>query len=773
MLCATAALSPMLLMAVPAFGQDQGPAGDEIVVTAQKREQSLIDVPAAISAFSGDKLQALGVQNTTEIAQQVPNFNIVYDRGPNSTPSFVLRGVRAAILNSRLNESSVAVYTDEVFVGDETGLNGALFDLDRVEVLRGPQGTVFGKNTTGGLVHFISAKPTRSFSGHGSIQYGSDNNVTVEGAVSGPLSDRIRVRLAGKLDRDDGHYKNRYFGAGTGGIEKKNGDKDVWGLRGIIDVDLTERTLLRLIGAYAHDNSQNAPGITYGMVPPGTTGQAFTRDQLCSHGRILGAADCIGNIQTAPQNGPAVVGRESGSGITNLTPDELGIRARARSITAILTHDMDWATLTSVTNYTNNRFRTSIDADGGATPGIGVGLNVIGRFRNTAKQFSQELRLNGSNDAFDWVAGLFYFTDKKHNDQQIEIRSSRFSQFNSGGLKSDSYAGFAQLDAHLSNQVTLSVGGRYTKETRRLTEATTYAAGALTLPLQDVLAAMPITKTDNKDFTGKFSLSWKPSADNNFYASYSRGIKGAGFNTGFSPTSPIANNVLLAGPVGQEVLDAFELGSKNRLFDGVLTMNTALFYYDFKGKQEQLTSFNSLLNVSQQNYLNVGNAEIYGIETEVMLRPTRRLDVSFSGGWLHTEVSKSDVVVTNPFGVNVPLEGLPLPSVPKWSFNSYLAYHMPVAGLGEFTIQPEVRATAKINYSLTNDPLAYDKSHVFTNLRLFWDSEDGRYSAQVFVTNLFNVKSLLRIQDTVFRDGKFNVTEGLGRLWGVRLGIKY
>lgn len=762
------------------------------MVTAQKREQSLIDVPAAISAFSGNTLDKLNVQNLPEITTHVPNFRVTYERGTNSIANFTLRGVRGAALASRLNESSVATYANEVFMGDETAINGALFDVERVEVLRGPQGTVFGKNTTGGLVHFISAKPTDTLSGNGSVQYGSDNQVIVEGAVSGPVSDGIRVRLAGKMDRDDGHYRNRFVGAGSNGVEKNVGDKDAWALRGTVDFDLSERTLLRVIGTYTHDDSQPAPGITYGSLLPGTTKvDGYTRSDMCGLDRILSQADCISVVQVTEPTAETVLGREAGTGITNLTPEEMGIRGRGRSFTANLTHDMDWATFTSVTNYTNNDYSIAFDADAGATPSAVIGGNAfdfIADYTNEAEHFSQEVRLNGSTDGFDWVGGLFYYTDEKSSVQQTNLRSFGVSRFNTGALDTESMAAFAQLDAHISDQVTLSIGGRYTKESRQLKNATTYtllnATNTVLPDAQDILAEMTTrgltTKTNNKDFTGKISLTWQPDSDNTFYASYSRGIKGAGFNSGFSPADPIDRNIALAGPVGQEILDAFEIGSKNRFFDRRLSINTAAFYYDFSGKQEQVFAFvkdpndpNDPGNVSQ-NYLNIGDAEIYGIETEIMFSPSQYFDFHFSGGWLHGKVTKSDVILTDSFGANVPAQGLSIADVPDWTFFSYAAYHLPVSNMGTFTFQPEVRGVDKTNSSLTNDPLSGDKSHLFVNARVMWEAEDGGLNIQAFVSNLFKEKSMLNPRDVVLgTTGKYNTTEGLGRLWGVRLGASF
>jgi iron complex outermembrane recepter protein len=549
-------------------GQPQTPqtsAGDnpgEIIVTAQKRAQSIQDVPVAVSALSGEQLNRLGINNAPDLTTQVPSFRVTFERGPTSVPNFSIRGVRGAALASRFNESSVAVYSDEVFITDETSLNSSLFDLERVEVLRGPQGTVFGKNTTAGLVHFISAKPTDVFSGYVNVGTGSDNQRLVEAAVSGPVSDRIRFRLAGKLDKDSGHYRNRYDLAGQNGVEKKQGDKDVWGLRGVVDVDVTDRTLLRIIAGYSQDNSENTPGITYGMLLPGATGAPpYAASQFCSRERIIHQADCV-SVNQAAAGAKPVIGREPSSGGSNQPSSGLQIKGRNLKLTGMLRHEMDWGRFTSVTNYTKNFYSSFIDADASATLQAatgGLNFDLLGVYRNKSQQFSEEARLDGSNDNFDWVVGGLYYKDRKESFQNLLSRTAGNSQTAAfGRIKTDDLAMFGQIDAKFSDQFKLSIGGRYTNERRALLDGLTFGKNRaeiyttlddaladtsvpFSVPFQDVLAGLKNagrpTKVTSKDFTGKLSLNWEPDRDNTFYISYARGVKGAGFNSGFTPTN--------------------------------------------------------------------------------------------------------------------------------------------------------------------------------------------------------------------------------------------
>lgn len=286
----SAALLPMALAAQSAQAQENEIREKEIIVTAQKREQSVLEVPASITAFSAETVAKLNFSSFTSISQSVPNFNVSYQRGGSATPSLTIRGVRGDDSPSRMNESSVAMYVDEVYLGAETSLTGQLFDVARVEVLRGPQGTLFGRNTTAGLVHFISASPTRTFSGFANAQYGSDNQVNLEGGVSGPISESVRFRLSGKWDRDDGHWKNI---ATTAGAPLKLGGKNEWGLRGTLDFDVSANTLATLIVSHSQAHSELTPGVGYGVRTPGT-------GVLCSLEDTF-AGKCVSVFQPACQ----------------------------------------------------------------------------------------------------------------------------------------------------------------------------------------------------------------------------------------------------------------------------------------------------------------------------------------------------------------------------------------------------------------------------------------------------------------------------------------
>lgn len=748
------------------LAQEQAPG--DIIVTAQRRDQAVIDVPIAVSVLSSKQVENLNLSTFTSISQQTPNFNITFRLGSNSPPDLNIRGIRGEGSFSRVNESSVAVYVDDVYLGDESSLSGQMFDVDRVEVLRGPQGTLFGRNTTGGLVQFVSAAPTRELRGKGSVLVGSDNWVALNGAVSGPVSDGIRTRLAGQFERHDGHFTNR---STYPGAPKKLAGKNVWSIRSTTDFDIGDTSMLRLQVTHSETNSQSTPSFGLGVWRDATKARC-TRDEIF-------AAQCVDNVVLSGQ--PHQILPHSGDAITEASVDELAITQNLTSITAKLETDVGGASLINIANYTHVKSRTGVDGDASTTPSGLQGSNIIGVFSNDARQFSDELRIQGKSDRINWVAGLFYYQDTKKNNILTTLRTDakvKFLQIDSN-VRVDTKSGaiFGQADWKFADLWTLSVGARYTIENRHLLETNATLVGVL--PTADILAQVENPNPVTKDVTGRVSLTWEPSPDNTLFVSYSRGAKSVAYNAFFLDPSPalasVRANAKLAGPVGQEHVDAFEIGSKNRLFDRKLMLNLAAFYYRFNGKQELLSvvDLTSGTPIASNRFLNVGVAEIYGAELELAYSPSPRWDFNMSGGLLHTRITDSDLKISSPNLGVINLEGLPLPQTPAWNVSGQLAYHIPAGRAGAFTLQAEGRAQAKQNFVLTNDPIVDIPSYGIVNFRILWESADKKFNGQVFVTNAFAKDYFARLNETNITAGSLIAQMGEPRLWGAKFGVSF
>jgi iron complex outermembrane receptor protein len=754
LLAGSAIVIPSLLCSGAASGQELA----EVIVTAQRRDQAVIDVPISVSVLAGQKVEDRNLSTFTSIAQQTPNFNVTFSRGANATPDLSIRGVRGEGSNGRVNESSVAVYVDDVYLGDESSLSGQIFDVQRVEVLRGPQGTLFGRNTTGGLVQFISAAPTADFSGDGSVLYGSDNWVSLNGAVSGPLSKNIRSRLAGQFEQYDGHYTNR---ATLPGAPKKLGGKNVWSIRSTTDFDIGSASTLRLQATRSETDSESQPNYGLGI----WKNQPGPR-VLCSRSEIL-AAQCADALVLGGQ--PPQNGRRAGDAVTELSHHELEVVQNLTSLTAKFETDLNWATLINVANYSQFKSRIGLDGDAGSTPST-LGTRVLVQLHNSTKQFSEELRLQGETDALNWVAGFYYYQDRKENSNVLNVRNNAGVNIvqtpSNSRVDTKSGAAFGQVDWRFADQWTLSVGARYTIENRELIEARLAAI--------DVLAAVDDPDPVTRDVTGRVSLTWEPTSDNSLYGSYSRGAKSVSYST-FYTSGTAESNAALTGPVGQEHVDAFEIGSKNRLLNRTLMLNLAAFYYFFDGKQDlvAVADTSGPVPILSTRFLNLGKAEIYGAELELSYVPNRHWDLAFTGGLLETEITKSPVVFNSPRLGLISLEGRPLPQTPKWNVNGTFAYHIPTDQTGVFTLQAEGRAQAKQNFGLSNDPLVDVPSYGVVNFRVLWKSDDGKYNAQLFVTNAFNKAYFNRINDTNVAQGSLITQQAEPRLWGGKIGASF
>lgn len=771
LLVRSAIVAPSALGGGVAFAQDVGGAElTEVVVTAQRREQAVIDVPISVSVVTGEDIRDLNLSTFTSIAQQTPNFNVTFERGANAAPDLSIRGIRGEGSTARINESSVGVYVDDIYLGDENSLTGQMFDVQRVEVLRGPQGTLFGRNTTGGLVQFVSAAPTDELTGNSSVLYGSDDWVALTGAISGPLTDNFRTRLAGQFEQHDGHFTNR---ATAPGVQEKLGAKKAWSIRSTSDIDLGSASTLRLQFTQSETDSESTPNYGLGVWEPTSSPASPV---LCSREEIR-AARCADALVLGGQ--PPQDGRRAGDAITELSRDELAITQNLTSVTAKFETDLGSASLINVANYTDFNSRTGLDGDGGTTPST-LGQRVYVLLHNATEQFSNELRIQGDTEALTWVAGLFNYRDRKKTASVINIRADNNASTaqvpSNARVETRSDAAFGQVDWQFVDQLTLSVGGRYTIENRELVEAKLgpIQFGPGVIDQVDVQAAVPDADPVTKDVTGRVSLTWELTTDNSLYASYSRGAKSVAYSV-FYTFDTVASAVEKTGPVGQEHVDAFEIGSKSRFFDRTLTLNLSSFYYIFKGKQELLTvaDLTGSAPVLNTRFLNVGTAEIYGAELDLNYAPNDRWDFSFSGGLLETEITKSPVVFENPLGELIALEGQPIPSTPKWNLSTTLAHHIPVDRVGVFTLQAEGRAQAKKNTGLSNLPLADIPSYGLVNFRVLWESEDGRYNAQAFVTNAFNKAYFANISDSNLAAGALITQSGEPRLWGAKFGVSF
>lgn len=696
---------------------------EEIVVTAQKREQSLQDVGIAVTAFSGAQIRELGFANTTDVVSMTPGLNYTTPQAESSTINFFLRGVG---LNdfADANENPVAVYVDEVYRPASGGLSFQLFDMERIEVLRGPQGTLFGRNTTGGLVHFISRRPTDELDGYIEVGFGEFNQIKLEGAFGGPISETVAGRLSAAMDRHDGYTENRFAGA------PDYNETDARAVRGQLQwrPSDTSRILLAAnysdndatVGAWQHQATTLGGPTGDVSVPLGPNEQSSAVD--CNADGVLDEGD----LRPAP--GTDCFGYRDTDG--DPWAGEFDRNGRVETEASGVSLNAEWqvggVTITSITAFQNVERLQSEDTEASPAPLIQP------TFAAETRTLTQELRFGGGTGTLRWLAGAFYFDNEVDGDYILDLTNLGFVLFDVDYVQeSSSYAVFGQVELDLSDRFTLIAGLRYANEQKELDYLNRDVSGFFTdvigLPTDvafdfDESTVGELAEHDDDTLSGKVQLDWKPADNVLVYGSISRGTKSAGFNVGFlDETLLFASNTVATIPYGEETLTSFELGFKSTWAPGRTRLNAAAFYYDYEDFQ---TFRFELLN---QIIFNT-DAEVSGFELELQSSPWQGWDIGLGLSVLDAKAKD----IPSPSGV---LREREMVAAPDLAASAVVRYEWPALG-GRFAVQGTVNYQDEIYYDIQNVPVSLEDGYTVGNLRLSYGSADGRWEVAAFVNNV-------------------------------------
>jgi iron complex outermembrane recepter protein len=709
-----------LAAGAPAAAQDAPPTGvlEEITVTAQKREQSLQDVGIAVTAFTGDQIEALGFTNTTDIVAMTPGLSYTVPNAESSQINFFLRGVG---LNdfADANENPVAVYVDDVYRPAMGGLSFQLFDMERVEVLRGPQGTLFGRNTTGGLVHYVSRRPTEEPDGYINATVGDFSQVKLEGAIGGRLSDTVAGRLSLATNQHDGWTENR---AGP-----DYNETDAKAARAQLLFTPTDRFGALLagwwsdndasVGAWQHQSTKiNAEGLS---VPLGPNEQDMSID--CNADGTLNAgdlrpapgADCFGYRDT---DGDPWAGDFDRDG---------RVVVETRGLSANLDWQLDPFTVTSITAFqTVERLQTE-DTDATPFPLLQP------TFAAETDTLTQELRIDGGDEDLRWLAGLFYFDNEVDGDYILDLTNLGFVFFDVTYLQeTDSLAAFGQVEFDLSDQWTLIAGARVANEEKTLDYLNVDESGLFEFLFGSNVAfdfspatVGDLARHDKDSVSGKLQLDWRPTENMLVYGSISQGTKSAGFNVGFlDQTLLFASNTPETIPFEDETLRSFELGFKSTILEGRARFNGSAFYYDYEDFQ---TFRFELLN---QVIFNT-DAEVTGGELELQASPAEGWDVALG-------LSLLDATAKN---IPDPAGGVPrdrsMVAAPEITASALVRYAWPAFG-GEMAVQAWGNYQGETFYDIQNVPVSREDGYTVGNLRASYTSGDERWEIAAFAHNV-------------------------------------
>jgi iron complex outermembrane receptor protein len=683
---ALAALTVCACLGMPESGwsAENAPESDklaEIVVTAQKREQNLQEVGTSLTAFDTNSLQQLGLKDVTAVTGQVPGLQ--FNQYGATVTIYNLRGVSQNDFSDH-QEAPVAVYADDAYIASTGALAGSLFDVQRVEVLRGPQGTLFGRNATGGLIHYISNQPTDYLDGYIDVSGGNFAHIDTEGAISGPLTDTLSARAAFATNHHDGYIHNR--------IGERINNQKQYAARLQLRWKLADNGELRLKLHGVVNDDEVAGNYSWAASVPDATGRGVFNP---------GGADLGGYIN--PSTNPFEQS-EDRRGIFNRTV--FGATAHAIWKT-------DAFTLTSVSDYLHVQKRYGEDSD--ISPNPIFNYDVLYYYH----QLSQELRLNGAMDAFRWVAGLYYL---HYNSRDIGTTSLPSPIFPLGlgraefSLSTSSPSVFAQVEYDLTHQLTLIGGARYTYDDKKFDY--TYFCETCPQSLHYVAPDFPQASRTFNIATGKVELDYKPLTDILLYASWNRGAKGGGWS---APTAGPVDPTTL--PYNLERLTSVELGFKSTFWDGRARLNGSVFHYDYKDYQ------GFFLNVATQVVENV-DAKVKGGELEFAAVPIHGLNVQLGVSHLESMVPR----IVTPAGIIVPGQ---MPQAPHWTFNALARYEWPMLG-GLASVESDYKWNSRQYLELVNAPVDLEHPYGVINARVGFGNAEGRWQVNGFIKNAAN-----------------------------------
>lgn len=669
--------------------EDAAPDAGDIIVTAQKRSESVQKVPLAITAVGGEDLQRRQVTSFESLAPSLPSVNFGKNVG------FARIAIRGLGLDATVggNEGRVAYHADGIYISRPSSQLSTFFDINRVEVVRGPQGTLYGRNATAGAVNVITNDPEDTFGGYVKATVGNYSLFQEEGAITGAVTDDVSARFAfTKTDRG-GYGKNLVTGAD---IDNEHS----LGVRGKIKIEPSSVVKLVLSGDYSY---QDDAAFVYHYIGQGNPASA---PRIVALGGTSPAdpRDTFANI---PQQDTR---RNWGFGAT-------------------LTADLGGANLTSVTGYRDSMADVVGDHDG-----TQADVSTI-RTLEKARQFSEEVRLDGRAGRLKWLLGAYYFHEKIYAESDFSpvlafsgAFMSRGLHFN-GDLKTNAAAAFGQLDYEVVDGLTISAGLRYSYEKKFIDQR-----GAVELFTPATPGYVPnFTSFQNaaasfNSTTPRFNIEWKPTDNLMFYVTYAKGFKSGGFNlTGFAP------------PVQPEKLTDYEGGFKATLLDGALRLNGSVFDYDYKDLQVQ-----RILNAAAV-VVNAATARVRGIEGEVTIRPIKRFEISGNAAYLDARFTnfQSEDSARPSLGL-IDLSGNRLPQAPKYTANLASQYSIPT-GSATVRLRGEMAYTSQVFFSFYNRPDISQLGYTKFNASVSYEGDNG-ITASAWIKNIGNKRTFSSTQ---------------------------
>lgn len=683
-----------------------------VVVTARRREETLQDVPVSVTAINADQISKQGIPDVTALALQLPNTTLKASRATNSTLTAFIRGVGQQDPLAGF-EAGVGIYLDDIYLARPQGAVVDIYDVERIEVLRGPQGTLYGRNTIGGAVKYVTRKLAPKTDIRARATFGNYNQREGVVTASTPISENARIGASiGRFVRD-GFGKNQFTG-------EDNYDKDVTAGRISAEFTPTPQLFIRLAADATRDESNPRNG--YRLTTGRTSGAPILENEY----------DTRANLTTA-------LGHEQ--------------EVKAHGVAATIEYRVsDTLSLKSVTASRRDKSYAPIDFDALAV----TDFHVPALYKN--KQFSQEFQATYTGDKLQGVAGVYYIDANAFNVFDTILNGAfPSSTFTKGDIDTKAWAIFADANYNVNEAFSVSLGGRYTVDKREATILRQIYFGLGGTPeLGNPSAVLFRTDTDfthgelereDKKFTPKVGLAYKMTPDQNVYASWARGFKGGGFDPRMNVVGTRISQATARAGYLPETIDTFELGLKSAYNGGRFLTNIALF--DSKYKDVQIpgsvavdTNGDGTDDSFAGVTTNAGRAKIRGFELEASARITNQLSLSGMYSWIDAEYTRfmtSQLVGGVPTLVNVADQRY-FQNTPKSSANLRLTYDIPLSMMGRSGTVSLIGNgsykddTRQFEYASALDQEAY----TIWDASILWTSADNKIRAGIHGKNLNN-----------------------------------
>jgi iron complex outermembrane receptor protein len=737
----------------------QAPAGqsmstsfvEEVIVTAERRSESLQRTPLSILAFSGASLERANIRNVEELQNFLPNVSIGGSVPVgNSAPNFSIRGIGQTSGRAN-NEKGVGLYVDEIYYPRSTGAILNLLDVERIEVLRGPQGTLFGRNTTGGAIRYITRKPTDEFEARLTGTWGSEDRTDVEGLINVPLGEKAAFRGQAAYFKRDGYVD-------IIGTDDTLGDQEDYAVRGTLRLEPTENLTVDFTAAYTENKSAGSPNVikALGLVQP----NGFPIGPVAAYSAYLTSIGqppvtvndprfvspdgysvfdtCILDLVTPD---PARFGNAPNL-LTNALPREQLCNNGRSTENTFASIDLNWELSDTLAIRSLSGYNDGTDIDQSDYGQVGAQTN---RTVNEMESFSQELQLLGDHERFKWVVGLYYFhetpAEKRYNRELTRALPPPRPAVCCVGfdanvqLETDSYAAFGQGTLSITDKARITAGLRYSYDEKSVNIS---KVGIFTPPLPP--GGSPQSNEDNWDALDyRLTLDYQWTDALMTYATVSKGFKSGGFNIDITQVGAAPPQVTSFDP---ETVENFELGLRSQFLDDRLTANLTGFYMKYDDLVVQLADFSR--GALQVLFLNAGKLDVYGFESELSAAVTDGLRLNASVGY--TRIDYVDLADNSPLFIASTCLGGPLTDErctaqtlarsPEWTYTAGANYSH---ALGTGTV------TLSANYSYKDEQFSNNStsnsvllpSYSIANVRLEYDS--GKFwKVALFGTNVLD-----------------------------------